>query len=98
MSDVVKMNTPKMREIIEDFKFFEASLTGVSQTLEVTSNALRLTAWVSLGAAAAAAAYIDRIQPHVKIVAEKMGELAEDLKGAVTAYETGDLSGSKRFM
>ena len=98
MPDIVRMNVKRVTEISETINGFGATLRTVAQIMAATSIALKTTAWISAGASTAAAAYLDKIQPQVKNAAEKMGELAHDLKGAVAAYEKGDFSGSRRFV
>jgi len=97
MADEVFMDIPQVEKMSKDFKTFGDVLDAVSKTLEALSLLMKATAWISLGATAAVATFIDRIRPNVKKASEKMKELAEDLNSAIRAYRDGDLSGSRRF-
>jgi hypothetical protein len=97
MADEVFMDIPAVEKMGNDFKTFSDVLTAVAMTLEALSLVLKATAWLSLGATAAAAAFIDRIKPNVKRAADKMEELSGDIQSAIRAYRDGDYSGSRRF-
>jgi hypothetical protein len=79
------------------FNTFGEVLDGVSKAMQALSISLKAAAWFSFGATAAAAAYIDRIQPNVKKAGDKMRELNSDIQSAVRSYRDGDNSGSRRF-
>ena len=95
---VVTMKVDETREMSDMFRGFGSTLKTVSKTLEAISNALKTTAWISLSATAAAAAYIDHLQPHIKKAAEEMDAIAKDIEGAIKALHEGDYSGSRRFV
>ncbi len=98
MADEVFMDIPQVEKISKDFHTFGEVLDAVSKALEAISMVMKATAWLSLGATAAIATFIDRIRPNVKTAADKMRELSEDINSAIRAYRDGDLSGSKRFV
>lgn len=98
MADEVYMDVPLVEKMVKDFQTFGEVLDGVSKALEAISITLKVTAWISFGATAAAAAFIDRIKPNVIKAAEKMRELSGDIRDAIKAYRDGDLSGSQRFI
>ena len=98
MADEVFMDIPRVEQMSKSFKTFGDVLEGVAKALMAISIALKATAWLSLGATAAAAAFIDRIRPNVDKAGQKMHELSGDITSAIKAYRDGDLSGSKRFI
>jgi hypothetical protein len=97
MAEEVFMDIPAVEKMSKDFQTFGNILQGVSKTLQALSMVLKATAWLSLGATSAVAAFIDRIKPNVDKAAEKMHELSGDIQSAIRAYRDGDLSGSRRF-
>lgn len=97
MAEEVFMDIPAVEKMGNDFKTFGEVLTGVAMALEAISIVLKATAWLSLGATAAVASFIDRIKPNVKRAADKMEELSGDIQSAIRAYRDGDYSGSRRF-
>jgi len=98
MADEVFMDIPQVEKMSKDFNTFGEVLDAVSKALEAISILLKATAWLSLGATAAVATFIDRIRPNVKKAADKMKELSQDINSAIRAYRDGDLSGSRRFV
>jgi hypothetical protein len=98
MADEVYMDIPRVEKMSKDFQTFGEVLDAVGKTLEALSIVLKATAWLSLGATAAAAAFVDRIKPNVQKAAAKMKELSGDIQSAIRAYRDGDLSGSRRFV
>jgi GTP1/Obg family GTP-binding protein len=98
MADEVFMDIPQVEKMSKDFQTFGDVLDAVAKTLEALSMVLKATAWISLGATSAAAAFVDRIKPNVQKAAAKMKELSGDIQSAIRAYRDGDLSGSKRFV
>lgn len=97
MAEEVFMDIPAVEKMSNDFKTFGEILNGVAMALEAISIVLKATAWLSLGATAAVASFIDRIKPNVKRAADKMEELSGDIQSAIRAYRDGDYSGSRRF-
>jgi hypothetical protein len=97
MADEVFMDIPQVEKMGKDFNTFGDVLEAVAKALEAISMVMKATAWISLGATSAVAAYIDRIKPNVQKAAAKMHELSGDLQSAIRAYRDGDLSGSRRF-
>ncbi len=98
MAEEVYMDIPQVEKISKDFQTFGDVLEAVNKTLEALSMLMKATAWISLGATEAIAAYIDRIRPNVKKAADKMKELSADISSAIRAYRDGDISGSKHFV
>lgn len=98
MADEVFMDIPRVEQLSKSFQTFGSVLEGVSKALLAISMAMKASAWLSLGATAAVAAYADRIRPNVDKAAKKMHELSGDITSAIRAYRDGDLSGSKRFI
>ena len=98
MADEVYMDIPQVEKMVKDFQTFGEVLDAVSKALEALSLMLKATAWLSLGATAATAAFVDRIKPNVKRASEKMRELSNDIRDAIKAYRDGDLSGSRHFV
>ncbi|MEI6291669.1 MAG: hypothetical protein WCP19_14695 [Chloroflexota bacterium] len=98
MAEEVYMDIPQVEKISKDFQTFGDVLEAVNKTLEALSMLMKATAWISLGATEAIAAYIDRIRPNVKKAADKMKELSADIASAIRAYRDGDISGSKHFV
>jgi hypothetical protein len=97
-TDEVFMDIPQVENMAKGFNTFGDVLDGASKALEAISISLKAAAWISFGATAAAAQYIDMIQPNVKKAADKMKELNGDITGAINAYRNGDTSGSNRFI
>ena len=98
MADEVFMDIPQVEKMSKTFGTFGETLDAVSKVLQGISITLKVSAFLTLGGSAAAAAMIDRIQPRLKKLAEKMQELSGDIESAVKAYRDGDLSGSRRFV
>lgn len=98
MAEEVYMDIPAVERMSKSFDTFGEVLSAVAKVLQAISISLKAAAFVSLGATAAASAMIDRIQPRLKKLGEKMVELSGDLDGAIRAYRDGDLSGSQRFV
>ena len=98
MADEVFMDIPRVEQLSKSFQTFGSVLEGVSKALLAISMAMKASAWLSLGATAAVAAYADRIRPNVDKAAKKMHELSGDITSAIRAYRDGDMSGSKRFI
>ena len=98
MADEVFMDIPRVEQMGKSFQTFGTVLEGVGKALMAISIALKATAWLSFGATAAAAAFVDRIRPNVDKAGQKMHELSGDITSAIKAYRDGDLSGSKRFV
>ncbi len=97
MATEVYMDIGAVENLAKVFKTFHDVLAAVEKVLTALSNALRVTALFSFGGTAAAAAYIDKIKPNVKRMADKMTELSGDIQSAIRAYRDGDYSGSRRF-
>jgi len=97
MAEEVFMDIPIVEKMAKDFLTFGDVLDAVAKALEALSIVLKATAWISLGATAAAAAYVDRIKPNVAKASAKMKELSGDIGSAIRAYRDGDISGSRRF-
>lgn len=97
MAEEVFMDIPAVEKMSKDFATFGNILEGVAKTLQALSFVLKATAWLSLGATSALAAFVDRIKPNVDRAAAKMHELSSDIQSAIRAYRDGDLSGSRRF-
>ena len=98
MAEGVFMDIPEVEKIAKSFDTFGEVLQTVAKVLQGISMILKATAFISLGGTAAAAAMIDRIQPRINTLGQKMEELAGDVDSAIRAYRDGDLSGSKRFV
>lgn len=97
MATEVYMDIPQVQNMANRFKQFGDVLDGIAKVMEGLLTALRISAWLSLGATVAAERYVERVQKAVKRAAEKMRELHNDLESAIKAYRDGDYSGSKRF-
>ncbi|MGB8213737.1 MAG: hypothetical protein WCE68_09295 [Anaerolineales bacterium] len=94
----VFMDIPQVQNMAKSFNTFGDVLDAAAKALEAISISLKATAWISFGATAAAAQYIDMIQPNVQKAANKMKELNGDITSAINAYQNGDTSGSNRFI
>lgn len=97
MAEEVFMDIPQVEKMSKDFATFGEVLDAVAKTLEALSMIMKATAWISLGATSAVAAFIDRIKPNVQKASAKMKELSTDIQSAIRAYRDGDYSGSRRF-
>ncbi|MBS4059875.1 MAG: hypothetical protein KG029_05710 [Bacteroidetes bacterium] len=98
MAQEVYMDIPAVQEMSQKFANFGEVLDAVAKTMEAMSMVLKVTAWLSGGATAALAMFIDRILPNIRRSSEKMKEISGDITGAIGAYRDGDLSGSQRFV
>ncbi|MEJ2759501.1 MAG: hypothetical protein P8046_13555 [Anaerolineales bacterium] len=98
MAEEVYMDIPQVQQMSKSFDTFGDILETIAKAMEAISMTLKATAFVGLVGGYAVAAYIDRIKPRVKTASDKMHELSGDLNGAVRAYESGDMSGSQRFV
>ena len=97
-TDEVFMDIPQVESMAKSFTAFGDILDNVAKAMSALSMSLKAAAWFSFGATAAAAAYIDRIEPNVKKAGAKMRELNDDIVSAVASYRDGDNSGSRRFI
>lgn len=97
MATEVFMNIPEVQKLSKNFMNFHQILENVYKVLNALSLALKLTAWLSFGATAAASAFINLIKPNIKKWSQKMEELSGDLTSAIKHYQTGDTDGSRRF-
>ena len=97
MAQKVEMHIPQVRRMSEQFGTFGEVLKNVSKVLEMAITVLRVTAFVGLVGGAAVERYLSIIKPNIDRMAQKMIELQGDLQGAISNFETGDESGSRRF-
>jgi Proteins of 100 residues with WXG len=97
-TDEVFMDIPQVETMAKNFNSFGDVLDAVAKAMSALSMSLKAAAWLSFGATAAAAAYIDRIEPNVKKASAKMKELSQDIVSAIRSYRDGDNSGSRRFV
>ncbi len=97
MAEEVFMDIPQVQKMGEAFGNFGDILQGISKVLEMTIMVLRTTAFVGLVGGIAVERYLSVIKPRVEKMAQKMLELQGDLAGAISNYQTGDDSGSRRF-
>ena len=99
MADVqeVFMDIPRVEALARAFRTFHNVLNVVARVMKATIMALKATAFLGLIGNLALANYLERIEPKVKRMSEKMDELSNDVTGAIKAYRDGDLSGSQRF-
>jgi hypothetical protein len=98
MAEEVFMDIPQVQKMAESFGNFGEVLQGVAKALEVAIMVLRTTAFVGLVGGFAVERYLSMIKPRVENLAKKMEELKGDLTSAITHYQTGDTSGSRRFV
>jgi len=97
-TDEVYMDIPQVENMSKSFNTFGEILSAAATALNAISISLKATAWLSFGATAAAAQYIDQIQPRVKGAGDEMKTISGDITSAINAYRTGDTSGSNRFI
>ncbi|MDO9027827.1 MAG: hypothetical protein Q7U68_03085 [Candidatus Roizmanbacteria bacterium] len=97
MAEEVFMDIPQVQKMAGAFGNFGDVLKGISKVLETTIMVLRTTAFVGLVGGIAVERYLSVIKPRVEKTAQKMLELQGDLQGAISNYQTGDDSGSRRF-
>lgn len=97
-TEEVFMDIPQVESMAKSFNAFGDVLDGVAKAMNALSISLKVAAWFSFGATAAAAAYLDKIEPNVKKAAAKMKELNGDVLSAIASYRDGDNSGSRRFI
>jgi hypothetical protein len=97
-TEEVFMDIPQVQDMAKQFNAFSEILNAAAIALQAISISLKATAWLSLGATYAAAMYIDRIQPNVKKAGEEMKIISGDITSAINAYQTGDVTGSNRFI
>jgi hypothetical protein len=97
-TDEVYMDIPQVEIMAKNFNSFGEILDAAAKAMSALSSTLKATAWLSLGATAAAAAYLDRIEPNVRKASAKMKELSQDVVSAIRSYRDGDNTGSRRFI
>jgi outer membrane murein-binding lipoprotein Lpp len=97
MAEEVFMDIPQVQKLAQAFGTFGETLQAVSKALEAAITILKVTAFVGLVGGAAVEAYLNMIKPRVDQLAAKMHELQGDVNGAISNYQTGDTSGSRRF-
>ena len=93
----VQMDIPATQTVADGFRVASGILKEVDQALSAAMLLLRTTAFFGLVGGIAVEAYIERIQPVVKRLAEKFEELHYDVVGAIIDFRDGDQSGSERF-
>lgn len=100
MADVqeVFMDIPRVEALARAFRTFQNVLNVVSRVMKATILALKATAFLGMVGNLALANYLERIEPKVKRMAQKMEELSGDVTSAIKAYRDGDMSGSQRFV
>lgn len=97
MAEEVFMDIPQVQKVAESFGNFGEILQGVAKALEAAITVLKMTAFVGLVGGFAVERYVNMVKPRVENMAKKMHELQGDINGAISNYQTGDDSGSKRF-
>jgi hypothetical protein len=97
MATEVYMDIGAVENLSKVFKTFHDVLAAVEKVLTALSISLKISALFTFGGTAAAAAYVDKIKPNVKRMADKMTELSKDISDAIKAYRDGDYTGSRRF-
>ncbi len=98
MAQEVFMDIPQVEKMSKTFGGFGDILDAVGKTLEAISSILKATAFLSLGATAGVATFIDRILPNIKNAAAKLREISSDIMDAIKAYRDGDMTGSRHFV
>lgn len=97
MATEVYMDIPKVEAMGKRFKQFGDILETIAKVLKTTITILKATALFGAIGNFALAAYLERIEPKVRRMAQKMDQLSDDITGAIKAYRDGDMSGSQRF-
>jgi hypothetical protein len=97
MAQEVSMDIPVVEAMAKSFSTFGGVLQQVSKGLEVAIQIIRATAFVGLVGGAVVERFLSLIKPNVDKMAAKMVELDSDIRGAISNYQTGDMSGSDRF-
>ncbi|NNJ09790.1 WXG100 family type VII secretion target [Chloroflexales bacterium ZM16-3] len=95
--DGVYMDVPVVRDFSKKFSQISETLTQVVKVLTALSNVLKATAFIGAVGGAAVAYFIDTVKPYIENVAEKCGEISQDLTASVDAFERGDELGAARF-
>ncbi len=93
----VYMDVPVVEGMAKQFMGFGDVLDEVGKSIGQLADVMKMTAWLSLGATAAIAAYLHAIEPNFKRAATKMRELSQDITDAVASYKKGDNTGSSHF-
>jgi hypothetical protein len=94
----VFMDVPEVQKIVKSFTQFADAIKTIANILQVTSDALKATAFISFGATAAVAAFIDGILPAVKAASSEMQTISQAISAAIQAYQTGDSTAAGRFI
>lgn len=97
MAQEVYMDVPQVQKMADSFGKFGQTLKQIAKGLETAIMILKATAFVGMIGNLAVASYLERIKPRVEKLSEEMFELQSDVKGAITHYTTGDVTGSARF-
>ena len=95
--DEVYMDIPAVQNIARILGTVSDVLNAVNTILEGLLMILRTTAFIGLVGGGAVIAFIERIKPHIKEMADKCEELDRDVMASVEAYERGDQLGATRF-
>ena len=94
----VFMDIPEVEKVAKTFSSLGETIKNIANVLQVLSDSLKATAWLSFGATAAVAAFIDGILPAVKAAATEMHDISQAILAAIQAYRTGDTSAAGRFI
>jgi hypothetical protein len=95
--DEVYMDVPVVRDFASQFSNIGNILKGVSKTLEMLSDTLKVAAFMGLVGAAVAVQFIDTFKPPIEEMAEKCLEIGKDLIASADAYQAGDMTGANLF-
>jgi hypothetical protein len=98
MADEVYMSVPDVQKLSSDFKSLGDVLDGIDKMIKAAIAMLQATAFISLGTTEGIAMYLQQIEPNFTKAANEMRTLSTDITSAITAYQTGDTSGSRRFV
>ncbi len=95
--DEVYMDIPAVQNIARILGVVGGVLQDVNTVLEGLLTILRSTAFIGLVGGGALMAFIERVKPYIKEMADKCEELDRDVRVSVDAYQRGDQLGATRF-
>lgn len=72
-------------------------LQTVTKVLEGLCMTLKTTAFIGMVGGAVVARFLEMIKPHIENIAEKCGELSQDLDNSAQAVEDCDTDIANRF-
>lgn len=97
MTDVIKMDYPKMEAMIKSFRRGSQDLENTSQEMRAVAKSLENGALIGEGGTAFVDAVNGKLLPAIQRLNEKFDELAKDLEKAMQDMKQADATSQQQF-